>query len=114
MANPVEPFPTEGAIYDPDAVTGAQNITIGKRTHQTNVYPNPLSKNDILKIDFGGDMTASKEVRIIDASGAILYVQQEISEPTYEIPLEARLGQGIYFVNIKTHEWRETQKFMVQ
>ncbi|WP_167614955.1 T9SS type A sorting domain-containing protein [Maribellus sediminis] len=114
VADPVEPFPTEGAIYDPDATTGAWNIPIDKRNHQANVYPNPLSKNDILKIDFGGDLTSTKEVRIIDASGAILYVQRKISEPTYEIPLEARLGQGVYFVNIKTDEWNETQKFMIR
>ncbi|WP_321343653.1 T9SS type A sorting domain-containing protein [uncultured Draconibacterium sp.] len=114
VPDPVEPFPTEGALYDPNVTTGAENISVGDKDHSSVVYPNPIASNDVLKIDFKDQLSVKKEVRIIDARGNILYVQQDIQSDRFEIPLESHLKQGIYFVNVRTDEMNDTHKFLVR
>ncbi|WP_319590810.1 T9SS type A sorting domain-containing protein [uncultured Draconibacterium sp.] len=114
VPDPVEPFPTEGALYDPNVTTGAQNISIGENESSSKIYPNPIAGNDVLKIEFKDHNTVKKEVRIVDARGNILYVQQDIQSDRFEIPLEAHLKQGIYFVNVRSDETNDTHKFLVR
>lgn len=113
VPDPVEPFPTEGPLYGSN-VTGIGDISVGEKESSSVVYPNPLSSNDVLKIEFNDQMAEKKEVRIIDAKGTVLYAQQGIVADRFEIPLNSHLKSGIYFVNVRTGEKNDTHKFLVK
>ncbi|WP_346863431.1 T9SS type A sorting domain-containing protein [uncultured Draconibacterium sp.] len=113
VTDPVEPFPTEGAtIYDD--VTGVNTIPAERSTFKTKMFPNPITSNDILNIDFDAKSTGEKEVLIIDARGSVLYRMKGITENQYKIPIEGRLKSGIYFVNVLANNVSDTQKIVVQ
>jgi len=113
VTDPVEPFPTEGAtIYDD--VTGANTIPVNKKSFSSKVYPNPITANDILNIDFDGKSTGTKEVRIISANGSVLFKMKGITDVNYKIPIEGHLKSGIYFVNVLANNVSDTQKIIIQ
>ncbi|MDX8338986.1 T9SS type A sorting domain-containing protein [Draconibacterium sp. IB214405] len=114
VPDPVEPFPTEGALYGENINTGIDAIQVGEKASSSVIYPNPIASNDVLNIEFQDQQSVKKEVRIIDARGNILYVQQDIKTDRFEIPLESHLKQGIYFVNVRTDEMNDTHKFLVR
>lgn len=113
VPDPLEPFPTEGPLYGSNVTTGAVNISVDENESSSFVYPNPIAGNDVLKIVFKDNLSAQKEVRIIDAKGTVLYFQKGIVEELFRIPLERHLKQGIYFVSVITDERNDTHKFLV-
>lgn len=112
VADPVEPFPTEGAIYNPN--TGADNIPANHKSINAKMFPNPVAPNDLLTIDFNQEIEGSKDIRILDAKGSVLYFRKGITNEQFEIPLENRLRMGIYFVNIQADNLSNTYKLIVK
>ena len=112
VADPVEPFPTEGPLYG--TTTGISDISVGDQQFSNKIFPNPLSPDDVIKIEFNSSLTGNKDVRIVDARGTLLFVKNNLDENQLEIPVEGRLRQGIYFVAIQTENSTETQKIVIQ
>ncbi len=112
VADPVEPFPTEGPLYG--TTTGISDISVGDQQFSNKIFPNPLSPDDVIKIEFNSSLTGNKDVRIVDARGTLLFVKNNLNENQLEIPVEGRLRQGIYFVAIQTENSTETQKIVIQ
>lgn len=113
VADPVEPFPTEGALYG-EPVTGSFDIPNDKNSFQSKIYPNPIRSNEVLKVEFDEGTMGEKVVRIVDTKGSVLYKMEGIITANYNIPIEGRLKPGIYFVNIQTDNQNDTQKFIIQ
>jgi hypothetical protein len=112
VADPIEPFPTEGPLYG--TTTGISDISVGDQQFSNKIFPNPLSPDDVIKIEFGSQLTGAKEVRILDARGSLLYLAKDFQENEMEIPVGGRLKQGVYFVAIHAESGNETQKIVVQ
>jgi hypothetical protein len=112
VADPVEPFPTEGPLYG--TTTGIGDISVGEKEFSSKIFPNPLSPDDVIKIEFNNSLTGNKDVRIVDARGTLLFVKNNLDENLFEIPVEGRLRQGIYFIAIQTENSSETQKIVIQ
>lgn len=113
-ADPVEPFPTEGAIYDPNTQTGYNNISVDREQFEAKMFPNPIASTDILNIDFDTKADGEKQVRIIDSKGSVLYAMRGIQDKSFQIPIEGRLNKGIYFVNIQANNKSNTHKLIVR
>jgi hypothetical protein len=109
--DPIEPFPTEGAIYDPSS--SSFEIPVKNNDVKTTMFPNPISPNDVLEVKFNGQINGEKEVRIIDSRGSFLYIMKDISDEHLTIPIEGRLKQGIYYVNIQSENFNDTQKLVI-
>ncbi len=114
VADPVEPFPTEGPLYGTTTGLHPVKISDGDQQFSNKVFPNPLSSEDVIKIEFNNKLTGSKEVKIVDARGTLLYMKKNLTDNKLEIPIEGRLKQGIYFVAIQSENSSETQKIVIQ
>lgn len=114
VADPVEPFPTEGPLYGTTTGLHPVKISDGDQQFSNKVFPNPLSSEDVIKIEFNNKLTGSKEVKIVDARGTLLYMKKNLTDNKLEIPIEGKLKQGIYFVAIQSENSSETQKIVIQ
>lgn len=109
--DPVESFPTEGAINNPNTSSGYIPSDINSK--EVKLFPNPIKSDDILKIDLSSFSEKNKDIRIVDARGTLLYIKKDIEESEFDLPLEGRLIKGVYFVNIQSKEGSNTLKFLV-
>lgn len=112
VADPEESFPSEGAINDQGGKVGYHQIET--TTNDDKIFPNPITANEVLNIDFDAEDLGTKSVRIVDAKGALLYGMQGISDNFFQIPLEGKLNQGIYFVNIQSDYHNNTYKLLIK
>lgn len=114
VADPIEPFPTEGPLYGTTTGTGSLNISADDKKFSNKIFPNPLSSDDIIKIEFSPELNGAKEVRIVDSRGSLLYMMKDLQENKLEIPIDGRLRQGVYFVAIHDEQKNETHKIVIQ
>jgi len=83
--------------FDVDADVSAQDVIINGKL---GVYPNPA--NDEFNVSF--DLVSSNDVNVevVNTAGAVVYSQKlGTLEGTQLIKVNADLGVGLYFVNVK-------------
>jgi hypothetical protein len=82
-----------------------------------NAYPNPLNKNELLKIDFKNNSIQNLEISILDNLGNAIqsgYYKLHILDQKHISIQFANLTSGIYFINIQTDEGYWIEKISVQ
>ena len=84
--------------------TGISNSSVANIA----VYPNPA--NDIVNIDFGGQMTDGCQILIANASGRIIFASRQTSDI---MPIAVDdWAQGIYFIKITSNSDSRIIKFV--
>ena len=82
-----------------------------------NAYPNPLNKNELLKIDFKNNSIQNLEISILDNLGNAIpsgYYKLHILDQKHISIQFANLTSGIYFINIQTDDGYWIEKISVQ
>jgi len=75
-----------------------------------NVYPNPAS--DIINLNISGNSNIGLTLNIYDVMGAL--VKSETLKQNQQQINIGNLSNGIYMVEIKSKEWTEKQKLIIQ
>ncbi len=85
-------------------ITGINNSAVADIA----VYPNPA--NDIVNIDFGGQITNGCQILIANASGRIIFASRQTSD-IMQIAVDD-WAQGIYFIKITSKNESRIVKFV--
>ena len=84
---------------------------------QLKAYPNPLNKNELLKIEFENNSIQNLEVSILDILGNTIpseYYKLNILDKKYISIQFINLSSGIYFINIQTDNGYWIEKITVE
>jgi hypothetical protein len=78
----------------------------------TNIYPNPVTNELYIDIQFKNEMHQAHELKIYDAIGKLVHVQliSKNTEGSLKINC-AKFAKGIYYLNVDN---KSTKKFIVQ
>lgn len=89
------------------------------KANKINAYPNPVTKNGILQLNFGTTKPGIYQIRLLNAAGQLYYsFQKQINSLNQieQIHLNERMSAGIYLLQITDEKKRlvQTSKVMVQ
>jgi hypothetical protein len=92
--------------------TDLDNINITDDNLQINTYPNPVSINQPLYIDFDGIVTKPVNIEIINLNGQLLY--KNVITGNTSINIENIMKQGVYLLSAEVNGIRQNRKLIVK
>jgi chitodextrinase len=102
-------------VIDPVVdTTSTSSIYISSNQTMARIYPNPLTSNDVINLEFDNSLSSLKQVQIIDMQGKILYSCKKTDDEKLQISTENLLKQGVYLINIQTTYQMNTFKLIVK
>ena len=75
------------------------------------MFPNPLSQQD--KLNINNTTAFNYNIKILDASGKIIYSMDEVESTTFSVPC-TQFSKGLYIVNITSSEITEKKILIIQ
>jgi hypothetical protein len=97
-------------IAELDSVLINGNVEVKNSSDRISIYPNPATKNFI--IDFGSNHSKAKTI-IFDLTGKIIYEVSTTEKKYLEINA-TNFSAGIYLVQIKSDNFIETKKLIIE
>ncbi len=104
-------------LFFPDSFAGITNITttitsIDEMDAATvSLYPNPA--NDVVSIDFGGELYTHALVSVYSTQGGNMVLQKRVTSGLSQINV-GNLNRGIYFVKVETGSMIKNLKLIVK
>lgn len=112
-SDPVEPFPTEGAIYVPEEPQDTTHLEGPAKELDALLYPNPVRAGETVNLEFSGQLTGEKEIHVFNMQGQLVYTESIPSGSTMQIPASALNLAGIYIIRVRSGMQSGTYKLIL-
>jgi hypothetical protein len=115
--DPVEPFPTEGPLYvepvePPVEPIDTTSVSFETVSPQVTLFPNPVSGNSVLNIEYSEMADEEKEIQIFNLHGQLLYSEKNINSRS-TVQISDQFKRGVYFLSVQTTGGSGRYKFIV-